>query len=462
MLEGARGMAKRTDAAKAVEGSAEHLRERVREAISTTGTVAGMFFVTDTFPDRVVVDRFAESADGESYDVTTWEVPFTDSGDSIELGEPRAMERVVTETLVEAGAKGRASGDVVVSKAGAATGFTVKGLNEAADELGGWDAWGVFSVFDYVDHSKDRMLSGVFADSLVERLPKIKDHHGVTVGQAVKATETADGLEVEFRIYPTRAGKDLATLMQPIETSHGPQAPVMEGSVGFSVPAGGATKNKFGGWDYSAVDLWEVSPVTFGDNDATRIGLKARGAVGDSPTAEALAFAAATALEAVHGPTGFAGLVSRRRAKGRTLSTEQVDAAEGFVLALAEAGATVGDLLAKRTRRTPTSTARARAVARVIEALSALVDGPDDGDGAPDAAEAATAAGDGGTGDGDAGTKGTNGAAEAGAGGDGTGGADGSGSAEAETGDGDGPEAEALKALDVQLMRATFERLARS
>lgn len=373
---------------KALPGSFELRREALGKAIKDADILpAGDVWVSDTFDDYVVVcvwSRKAESDDGEYYDYEThhYKVMITaESEDGFEFGEVTEVEKTYTESLTVVGAK-RAPGapgagpsaPKGASHSKARSPFKLKSLTAVDDEIGGWEGEGCFSVFDYEDHSKDVVRAGSTKRSTAVHLPKILDHHGVTVGQSTKAYEDDEGLQVAFRIYPTRAGEDLVKLMRPIETDLGPHAPVEQGSIGFSPLEGGAKRRKGGGWEYTDLWIWEVSPVTFGDNDATTVGLKSLAEVNTMPTAELAAHAGEVLNLAVDGADGVKALHLRRVKEGRDLSDAQWALVDSLALDALEAATS---LLTLKDRSGKVASAAALRHARgLVDSLAALVHGP--------------------------------------------------------------------------------------
>lgn len=461
---------------KALPGSWEERRDRVGAAIRAAGLFGnGGGYVSDTFDDYVVVEVWQWGVGGGDTR-RFFRVEYTMTDDEVEIGTVRPVDKVTEERLVgseEADAGGDTEGDVA-----AADGtkdrtpklkhrqmpLHIKSLTPVDDGVGGWDAHGVFSVYNHVDHSKDVVLPGASADSIQARLPKIKDHHGETIGQGTKAWEDREGLNVEFRIYPTPAGEKVATLMQPIDTEQGPAAPVEQGSIGFSVPEGGAKRNKSGGYDYSKIDVWEVSLVTFGDNDRTHVNLKSREDFGDLNTAEALRYAADITHAAIYGENGAKALHARRVREGRALKSDQVDALEEYLATVMDAAAEAAHLVEKSGLVAKFSRAsRVRHIAAVVEALTRLLDGSpekpdakrDDDEDKPKASAGETGAAEGEE-DGD--EKEPAGRARArGAGGGGTGSGKEPAKAGGKAAEPSGPEG--LRALEANLMRAEMSRL---
>lgn len=422
-------MADKPKLRKALPGSYEDQRQKIEHALREAGTFGrSSLWVSDTFPDRAVVMVYAYAPDG-MMECETYEVTFTESGGSYTFGEPAEVEKV--EALVPAMSDGDETKGASMSQKSTRAPFKLKSLTARTDEVGGWDFEGSFSVVGVLDYSKDRMLPGTFDRSVSERLPKIKDHHRVTVGQATSAKEIGGELVVSGRIYPTTAGKDLAILMQPIDTDHGPAAPVGEGSIGFSPSEGGAKRNKEGGWDFSDVDVWEVSPVTWGDNPYTRIGLKERGAVEELATVDLLAYVVEVADLAVSGPGGAKALHARRKADGRDLTAEQWAAVDESLMGLANAAYQIGALVVKEGKAV--STAHLRYTGTIVQALADLLHGRPAKDPPPPIAEVIE--------EDDPKKK---------------------PKAEAKKGLDEPDGAEALRAMDTQAMRAEFERLGRT
>jgi len=362
---------------KALPGSAEEaLRKRtdaIAEAIRASGLISGGFYITDTFDDYVVVYRWSS----DDYASALFKIEYSLDGDAVKVGAMSEVKKVYVEELVEPGAAGapalKAAGP---DRRKMARGFRIKSLEEAEDDVGGWTGSGVFSVFGKVDHSNDVVHKGATAKSIAARLPKIKDHHGVTVGQATKAAESNEGLEVDFRIYPTTAGTDLAILMKQIDTDQGPAAPVEEGSIGFSPTAGGFKKNAHGGYDFTEITVWEVSPVTFGDNPHTRVGLKSAEALEELPTDQLLGYAGDTLRSAVEGPSGIKALHRRRALDDRDLKTEQWKALDALLVDALEVGRELLTLKAAAGRwDAKANGAQLRHTRAIIESLTELVHG---------------------------------------------------------------------------------------
>lgn len=68
--------------------------------------------------------------------------------------------------------------------------FNLKSIERVTDDVGDWKFAGYFSVFDVRDHEGDVVRRGAFTKSLAALLPKVKDHHGITAGQASRAPRT--------------------------------------------------------------------------------------------------------------------------------------------------------------------------------------------------------------------------------------------------------------------------------
>lgn len=309
--------------------------------------------------------------------------------------------------------------------------FELKGLAEVkGDAVGGWTFEGYFSVFNNVDDDRDVIRPGAFAASLARGLPKVKDHHGVTVGQVTSAFEDERGLYAKGRIFPTTAGRDLALLMQPVETDAGPRAPVEEGSIGYAPTKTGQKRLPDGTRELTEITLYEVSPVTFGANRATRISLVKSLSVGeyDGPVTDLLSEVSRVLLSAV---TEAKGLAMRRAASGRDLGADHLDAIAELAFVSGDTMLTLLALDEKAGRAGAVSQRRRAYLAQVMRALAAYVDSLPDAERAELSAmidDEADTAGDGGNaakdnagaGDGDAGDK-DGGTDEAKDGGDGAG-----------------------------------------
>lgn len=276
-------------------------------------------------------------------------------------------------SLAQGAEAGRADAGAAETKA---AGFRVDSLEEikaAGADPGGWKFGGYFSVFNVVDSDGDIIRPGAFAKSLAADLPKIKDHHGATVGQATEAREDSVGLYVAGRIYPTAAGADLATLMRSIETERGPRAPVEQGSIGYAVPASGAKRLPDGTRELTELVLFEVSPVTFGANSYTRIGLVKGLTVGayDGPIASLLADTSRALMAAV---SEAKGLAFRRAASGRDLGAENADAVAELAFVAGDAMLQLAALDGKAARAGAVSARRRAYLAEVLRALKLYVD----------------------------------------------------------------------------------------
>lgn len=417
--------------AKALPGSYEYRAWQIGEAIEAAALFPSSdVYVSDSFPDRAVVTVWSmEPGQGGMIDCAHYDIPLTEVDGGFQFGTPVAVD--FAETLVPAGGEPGMKLASVGRKV-RTTPFELKSLTEVSDGLGGWEFEGSFSVLSIYDHSKDRVLPGATVESTAVRLPKIKDHHGVTVGQGTSAREVGGQYLVAGRIYPTTAGKDLALLMQPIDTDHGPAAPVEQGSIGFSVADGGAKRNDKGGYDFSKLDIWEVSPVTFGDNDQTRVGLKGLGDVARMPTIEILAYAAEVLDLATAGPDSAKALYRRRKAEGRDLTDDQWKAADDLLFGMASALYTLTGVVLDAEKAA--SMTQYRHTATIIAALADLIHGRAETPKPDPAPPAETLADD----EMDEGKKTP---------------------AKADKGDADAVEVKALRDLEANYMRTEFERL---
>lgn len=133
---------------------------------------------------------------------------------------------------------------------------------------------GYGSVFGEIDSYGDRVMPGAFIASLakaaeVGRMPAMLWQHDARqpVGVWTSMREDERGLFVEGTIAETALGRDVYALLK--------MGAVSGLSIGYSV----VTEQRVDGVnELKAVDLWEVSPVTFPANDAARIeAVKAAG-----------------------------------------------------------------------------------------------------------------------------------------------------------------------------------------
>lgn len=128
------------------------------------------------------------------------------------------------------------------------------------------------SVFGVKDHYGDVVEPGAFSASLADwqkkgRLPKLLLQHDPRqiIGKWTAMREDARGLYVEGKLFTQLAiAKTAHTLMKEGE---------LDGlSIGFSVPEGGMTFDRAENVNrIKAVDLWEVSVVTFPANPAAQV-----------------------------------------------------------------------------------------------------------------------------------------------------------------------------------------------
>lgn len=272
----------------------------------------------------------------------------------------------------------------VAAEAGRVTrnvGFELKSIRavEPTDtDPGGWDVRGYFSVFNNVDLDGDVIRRGAFANALAADLPKVKDHHGVTVGQATAAVEDDHGLLADVRIYPTTAGRDVAILMQAIDTTHGKRAPVEQGSIGYRPTPNGAKRLPNGTRELTELMLFEVSPVTHGANPLTRIGLVKGLDVGgyDGKVSELLSDVSRAVLAAV---TEAKALSMRRAASGRDIGPDNMDAMAELALVAGDAMVQLVGLEAKAGRGS-VSARRREYLAGVLRALGQFVESLPDGE----------------------------------------------------------------------------------
>lgn len=132
---------------------------------------------------------------------------------------------------------------------------------------------GYASVFDLVDNQRDVILPGAFADTIRERVPDIKmlwqHSQQDPIGYFTAMFEDACGLYVEGQLLldVQRAREALALL----------KSGVLRGlSIGYS-PVRYAIDPDTGIRRISAVELWEVSLVTFPANAAANVTVVKQG-----------------------------------------------------------------------------------------------------------------------------------------------------------------------------------------
>lgn len=126
---------------------------------------------------------------------------------------------------------------------------------------------GYASVFDVVDNQKDIILRGAFADTLKGRVGDIKmlwqHQQDEPIGVFERIFEDVHGLYVEGRLLLDVArAKEAYTLLK--------EGVVSGLSIGYS-PIKYHRHEKTGVRLLSAVDLWEISLVTFPANEAAKI-----------------------------------------------------------------------------------------------------------------------------------------------------------------------------------------------
>lgn len=126
---------------------------------------------------------------------------------------------------------------------------------------------GYASVFNVVDNQNDIIERGAFADTLKGRVGDIKmlwqHQQDEPIGIFEKIFEDANGLYVEGRLLLDVArAKEAYTLLK--------EGAISGLSIGYS-PTRYRLHEKTGVRLLSAVELWEISLVTFPANDAAKI-----------------------------------------------------------------------------------------------------------------------------------------------------------------------------------------------
>lgn len=138
---------------------------------------------------------------------------------------------------------------------------------------------GLGAVFGNIDQARDIIEPGAFRDSLKERMPKLLWQHDSRqpIGIWTAVQETKQGLAV--------TGELLLDLQQGQEAHALLKARALDGlSIGFKV-VDSEINEKTGIRHIKAVDLWEVSIVTFPANERARVGrVKAYMQDPDNPT----------------------------------------------------------------------------------------------------------------------------------------------------------------------------------
>jgi len=128
---------------------------------------------------------------------------------------------------------------------------------------------GYASVFGNIDSGKDRIVKGAFSETLEDRGKrsiKVLYQHDMTapIGVVEEAYEDDRGLYVKGKITPTTQGKDAWLLMK--------DNVINEMSIGFIVKESDVIREDKGlVREIKRVDLFEVSPVTWGMNSETEI-----------------------------------------------------------------------------------------------------------------------------------------------------------------------------------------------
>lgn len=126
---------------------------------------------------------------------------------------------------------------------------------------------GYASIFDVVDSQKDIILRGAFAETLKGRISEIKmlwqHQQNEPIGVFERIFEDARGLYVEGKLLldVVRAREAYALLKEGVVSGL---------SIGYS-PINYRLHEKTGVRLLSAVELWEISLVTFPANEAAKI-----------------------------------------------------------------------------------------------------------------------------------------------------------------------------------------------
>jgi HK97 family phage prohead protease len=126
------------------------------------------------------------------------------------------------------------------------------------------------STFGNKDSDDDIIAPGAFTDSIKERTPKMLWQHDSSqpIGVWLEAKETDQGLYVKGQIADTTLGNDVYKLLKA--------GAIDSMSIGY-VATKYSIDEDTGTRTLQAIDLWEVSVVTFPANDKARItGVKSK------------------------------------------------------------------------------------------------------------------------------------------------------------------------------------------
>jgi uncharacterized protein len=145
--------------------------------------------------------------------------------------------------------------------------FTLE-LKAAGDDARTVEGWA--STFCNIDSDDDIIAPGAFADSIKIKTPKMLWQHNSTqpIGVWDQCNETPQGLYVKGRILDTSLGNDAYKLALA--------GAIDSMSIGFTTKTYTVDREN-GTRTIQAVDLWEVSLVTFPANAMARItGVKSQ------------------------------------------------------------------------------------------------------------------------------------------------------------------------------------------
>jgi HK97 family phage prohead protease len=125
----------------------------------------------------------------------------------------------------------------------------------------------LFSIYNKIDHSKDRVLTGAFTKSLAARMPKfVADHQwdvAHKLGKVLAISDTPDGPEAHVKFNLEKQ------LSREVHSDFKFDPEGVEFSFGY-IPTV-FTKNDEGGRDLAEIDLYEIGPVLIGDQPSTRL-----------------------------------------------------------------------------------------------------------------------------------------------------------------------------------------------
>lgn len=140
---------------------------------------------------------------------------------------------------------------------------------------------GYAATFGGLDSYDDTIIRGAFADTIQEKFRPADDYvkirtlwnHNwdVPIGKPTALVEDEKGLAFTAKIAKTKAGDDVLELVR--------DKVIEEMSIGYRTVSASYKEDDRAEWGYvrilEKVDLWEISPVTFGADSNTSVTMKA-------------------------------------------------------------------------------------------------------------------------------------------------------------------------------------------